>query len=134
MLRFDIVDITIRDTVVSGPAVDSASAVGPVGHSLKRQRPDSVVTKPQIPSAKRASVAPRTADWLLGKLGNPAPNRGRGRGMASAGGQPGIRGNAALDTAMDILLDDREVDGTEDGTVGVMLGEDIRSPGWPPHN
>ncbi len=51
--------------------------------------------------------------------------------MASVGGQPG---DAAFGTAVEALLDDGEVDGTEYGTVGDKLGEDIRSPRRPPHN
>jgi hypothetical protein len=73
----------IRECVISGPAVETASTVESAGTSQKRRRAESVVTKPVLPVAKRAATAVRTASWLLGRLEN-TPVRGRGA-SANAG-------------------------------------------------
>jgi hypothetical protein len=84
----------IMESVVSGPAVDSASTTGSIACSQKRKRAESVVTKPQQPPAKRAANAPRTAGWLLGRLENNANQRGRGF-VSGFGGRTGGRGGRA---------------------------------------
>jgi hypothetical protein len=88
----------IMESVVSGPAVVSASTTGSTAGSQKRKRAESVVTKPQQTPAKKTATAPRTAGWLLGRLENNANQRCRGfvsghggwtRGRGGRAGGPG---------------------------------------------
>jgi hypothetical protein len=86
----------IADSVVSGPAEDSASATGSSRNSQKRKRAESVVTKHPIPVAKRGATTPRTAGWLLGRLENNARGIGAGSGVQTRG-RGGHRGRTVSD-------------------------------------
>jgi hypothetical protein len=88
------IDYAIMESVVSGPAVDSANTTGSTVGSQKRKRAESVVTKPQQPPAKKTATAPRTAGWLLGRLENNANQRGRGFVSGSGGRTRGHGGRA----------------------------------------
>ncbi len=84
----------ILDSVVSGPAVESASTVNSTGNSQKRRRAESVVTKTMLPVAKCAATVPRTAGWLLGRLESHPKLRGRGFGAGARGQTRGRGGHA----------------------------------------
>jgi hypothetical protein len=94
----------IRECVISGPALKTASTVESDGTSQKRRRAESVVTKPVFPAAKRAATTVRTASWLLGRLEN-TPARGGGASASvgrfgwGRGGSGGGRGGGGGDRA-----------------------------------